>query len=147
MAFDRDLDDAYASESLFSAASRCCFCFLLTANDLADRAVKSSLSTKNVNFSSTVSDISEASDFDRVVVNPAHGFDICDVSASCLRRLLCTWLNMADRSPALLLDRIRDVCVLLTKSSELSITSRVSSGRPVSQTIIRPTLASSKHDR
>lgn len=122
MAFDRDLDGAYAGKRLFSAGSLCCFCFLPSADILTDRAVTST----DFSFTSNVFDTPESSDDDRVVVNPAHGFKDCDASASCLRRLSCTWLRMADRSPALLLDKTRDVCVLFTKRSEPSITSYVS---------------------
>lgn len=143
MALDRDLDDAYAGKSLFSAGPLCCFCFLLSADILTDRAVTSST---NFSFTSNEFDIPETSDADRVVVNPAHGFKDCDTSASCLRRLCCTWLRMADRSSALLLDKTRDVCVLFTKRSEPSITGYVSDGWPVSQSIIRPTLGSAKRD-
>jgi hypothetical protein len=45
---------------------------------------------------------------------------------------------MADRSSALLLDKTSDVCVLLTKRSELSITGCVSGGRPVGQSSFGP---------
>lgn len=106
MVFDRDLDDAYAGESLFTATSLCFCVFCLSADILIDRPVTSS--STNLSFTSTVFDMSETSDADIVVVNPSHGLNDCVAFASCLRRLFCTWLKMADRSPALLLDKTRD---------------------------------------